>query len=400
MNELYIGVMSGTSLDGVDIALCDFDKNKKVKLKHFDSFLFDVALKNNILKAINGCVTLKEIGSIDDELGQMYAKYLNQFLEKYSLKSQDIKAIGLHGQTLWHEPKLGFSMQLGNPNRVAYETKIPVVCDIRRMDMASGGQGAPFAPLFHKLIFDTPKTAVVNIGGMANITVLGDKPLGFDTGCGNVLMDSWCAKYFGTPYDKDGKMAKSGEINKKLLEFMLNDSYFKQSHPKSTGREYFNMGWIEEKLFRHSELVSGSKQEKTPELIQGDNSVDSCLRRNDEILSSSGLMTRGSNWTNDILRTLTELTAMTIANEAKKFDIESIILCGGGTKNKFLVERIGSLFGKDIKLTSDYGVREDAIEAMMMAYFAFLRVNKIPSNLKSITGAKENLIAGGLYESN
>lgn len=365
MSELYIGVMSGTSLDGVDIALCVFDEYKKVKLQHFDSFPFDISLKADILKAINGCVTLKEIGNIDDKLGQMYAKYIKDFIKIHNVNPQDIKAVGLHGQTLWHEPKSGFSMQLGNPNRVAYETGIAVVCDIRRMDMASGGQGAPFAPLFHKLMFDTPKTAVVNIGGMANITILGDKLLGFDTGCGNVLIDSWCQKYFDTPYDEDGKMAKSGEIDKVLLEVMLDDEYFKQDYPKSTGREYFNLAWVEEKIA----------------------SVDSCLRRNDD-------------FSKDVLRTLTELTATSIVNEAKKFDIESIILCGGGTKNSLLVERIGILFGKNVKLTSDYGVREDAIEAMMMSYFAYLRIRKQKAELKDVTGAKENLIAGGLYEPN
>lgn len=365
MNELYIGVMSGTSLDGVDVALCVFDEHKKVKLQHFDSFPFDITLKTDILKAINGCVTLKEIGNIDDKLGQMYAKYIKDFIKTYNLDLQDIKAVGLHGQTLWHEPKSGFSMQLGNPNRVAYETGIAVVCDIRRMDMASGGQGAPFAPLFHKLMFDTPKTAVVNIGGMANITILGDKLLGFDTGCGNVLIDSWCQRYFDTPYDEDGKMAKSGEIDKVLLEVMLDDEYFKQDYPKSTGREYFNLAWVEEKIA----------------------SVDSCLRRNDD-------------FSKDVLRTLTELTATSIVNEATKFDIESIILCGGGTKNSLLVERIGILFGKNVKLTSDYGVREDAIEAMMMSYFAYLRIRKQKAELKDVTGAKENLIAGGLYEPN
>ncbi|CUV65673.1 Anhydro-N-acetylmuramic acid kinase [Sulfurovum sp. enrichment culture clone C5] len=376
MSEFYIGVMSGTSLDGVDIALCVFDEHKKVKLQHFDSFPFDIALKTDILKAINGCVALKEIGDIDDKLGQMYAKYIKDFIKTYSLNPQDIKAVGLHGQTVWHEPKSGFSMQLGNPNRVAYETGIAVVCDIRRMDMASGGQGAPFAPLFHKLMFDTPKTAVVNIGGMANITILGDKLLGFDTGCGNVLIDSWCQKYFDIPYDEDGKMAKSGEIDKVLLEVMLNDEYFKQDYPKSTGREYFNLAWVEEKLLRHSELVSESKTEMLKRVQH-----DKQLRL-------------------DILRTLTELTAMTIVNEAKKFDIESIILCGGGTKNSLLVERIGILFGKNVKLTSDYGVREDAIEAIMMSYFAYLRIRKQKAELKDVTGAKENLILGGLYEPN
>ncbi len=357
-SELYIGVMSGTSLDGVDIALCEF-VNEKVYLKHFESYPFDDDLKQDILRVINETTTLKEIGLIDDRLGRMYAKYIAQFLEKYSLKSQDIKAIGLHGQTVWHEPREGFSMQIGNPNRVAAESQIPAVCDIRRMDMASGGQGAPFAPLFHKFLFGDlgKKNAVVNIGGMANISILNDELIGYDTGCGNVLLDGWCDKYFDLSYDKNGEIAKSGEINNKLLSLMLDDGYFKQSHPKSTGREYFNMDWIESK-------ISSVFEPK------------------------------------DILRTLTELTAKSIVNEASKFDIDEIILCGGGAKNSFLVERIKSLFGKNVKLTSDHGVQEDAIEAMMMAYFAYLRIHKIPAQLGSVTGAKENMIAGGLYEPN
>lgn len=367
MGELYIGVMSGTSLDGVDIALCVFDEHKKVKLQHFDNFPFDISLKADILKAINGSITLKEIGNIDDKLGQMYAKYIKDFIKTYSLNPQDIKAVGLHGQTVWHEPKSGFSIQLGNPNRVAFETGIAVVCDIRRMDMASGGQGAPFAPLFHKFLFSNleKKTAVVNIGGMANISILDDELTGYDTGCGNVLIDGWCEKYFGMNYDKNGEIARSGRLNNELLKIMLNDEYFQKSYPKSTGREYFNLEWVKKKIVN----------------------VDSGFRMND-------------NFSKDILRTLVELTAASIVNEAKKFDIDSIILCGGGAKNGFLVERIRNLFGKEVKTTNNYGIQEDAIEAMMMAYFAYLRINKIPPKLKSITGAKENLILGGLYEPN
>lgn len=356
MTDLYIGVMSGTSLDGVDIAICEFE-DEKVHLMHFESYTFDDDLKQDILNAINGCVTLKEIGLIDDRLGRMYAIYTKQFLEKYNLTSSDIKVIGLHGQTVWHEPRDGFSMQLGNPNRVAAQSKIPVVCDIRRMDMASGGQGAPFAPLFHKFLFGDleKKTAVVNIGGMANISILDDELIGYDTGCGNVLLDSWCSRYFGVNYDKNGDIANSGELDSVLLSKMLDDEYFKKSYPKSTGREYFNMSWIDEK-------ITGDFEPR------------------------------------DILRTLTELTAKSIADEAKKFDIDEIILCGGGARNGFLVDRMKSLFGKNVKTTNDYGLSEDAIEAMMMAYFAYLRIHKIPAQLSSVTGAKENLIAGGLYE--
>ncbi len=358
MTDLYIGIMSGTSLDGIDIALCELSSNG-VKLKAFESYAFDDDFKKDILRVINETTTLKEIGWVDDRLGQMYAVQTEQFLDKHNLSSSDIKAIGLHGQTVWHEPREGFSMQLGNPNRVACETKIPVVCDIRRMDMASGGQGAPFAPLFHKFLFGNleKKTAVVNIGGMANISILSDELIGYDTGCGNVLLDSWCSRYFGIGYDGDGEIARSGELNIELLKIMLDDEYFGRSHPKSTGREYFNMKWIDSK-------IDGDMKPK------------------------------------DILRTLTELTAKSIANEAKKFDVEQIVICGGGAKNSFLVERINSLFGKNVKTTSDFGFSEDAIEAMMMAYFAFLRVHKIPARLKSVTGAKENLIAGGLYEPN
>ncbi|KIM03929.1 MAG: anhydro-N-acetylmuramic acid kinase [Sulfurovum sp. AS07-7] len=357
-SELYIGIMSGTSLDGVDIALCEFE-NDSIALKAFESYTFDDELKQDILRVINETTTLKEIGGVDDRLGRIYAKYIARFLEKYNLNSNDIKAIGLHGQTVWHEPSERFSMQLGNPNRVAYETGIAVVCDIRRMDMASGGQGAPFAPLFHKFLFGDldKKNAVVNIGGMANISILNDELIGYDTGCGNVLLDGWCDKYFGLSYDKNGEIARSGEINNELLNLMLDDEYFKKSYPKSTGREYFNLAWVKSKIIATIEPK-------------------------------------------DILRTLTELTAKSIVNEAKKFDIDEIILCGGGVKNGFLVERIRDLFGKEVKLTSDHGVSEDAIEAMMMAYFAYLRIHKIPAQLGSVTGAKENLIAGGLYEAN
>jgi len=367
MGDLYIGVMSGTSLDGVDISLCEY--KKRFKLRYFETFSFDKQLREDILKAIKGVVTLKEIGKLDNELGKMYATQLKQFLQKYHLKPSHIKAIGLHGQTLWHEPNSGFSIQLGNPNQVAAATSIPVVCDIRRMDMASGGQGAPFAPLFHKLLFGHlgNKTAVVNIGGMANISILDDKLIGYDTGCGNVLIDGWCERYFGVNYDENGNIARGGKVDTRLLEVMLDDSYFKQHYPKSTGREYFNFSWLEEK-FAIANVEFGDGKDR--------------------------------HVSRDILRTLTELTAITIVNEAMKFEVETIVVCGGGANNTFLIERIEQLFPYRAKVASDFGIAQEAIESMMMGYFAYLRLSNKKAKLKSITGAKKNLIAGGLYESN
>ncbi len=358
MSNLYIGIMSGTSLDGVDIALCEI-KSDAIALLAFDSFAFDASIKVDILKATTQKIEIREVGLLDERLGQMYAKYSNLFLEKNHLNRKDINAIGLHGQTLWHEPNehYPFSMQLGNPNRVAYETNIAVVCDIRRKDMTSMGQGAPFAPLFHKCLFRDmhQKTAVINLGGIANITILDDDLIGYDTGCGNILLDSWCEKHFGLAYDKDGLLAREGSVDEVLLKKLLSDAYFLLSYPKSTGREHFNIAWLESKI-------------------------------------------EGKIGPKDVLRTLVELTAITIANEAKKFHLEQLILCGGGAKNIFLVQRIEAHFQKTVKSSEAIGVNPHTIEAQMMAYFAYLRINHKKALLKSVTGAKQNLILGGLYE--
>ncbi len=393
MKNLYIGVMSGTSLDGIDVALCLIDA-KSCKLIASEEYPFPEALKAHIFSVIGGQTTLSEIGEIDHVLGVQFAAAINAFLVRHDIKKDRIGAIGLHGQTLWHAPdaKYPFTMQCGDPNIVAYRTGLSVVADVRRKDMAAGGQGAPFAPAFHRFLFgkSDKKTAVVNIGGMANISLLNERVIGYDTGCGNVLLDAWSAKYFGIPYDKNGEIAKSGEADGGLLEVMLADGYFAKEYPKSTGREYFNLAWVEEKI----------------------SSVDFCLRRNDDSPSSSGL-TRGSimnanshtqndmKWAKNVLRTLTELTAVTIANEAKRFDREVIILCGGGAKNSFLVERLSDLMYPSQVLISDtLGVSGDAMEAMMMAWLAYKRVKGEAVELKDVTGASSDVVLGGLYAGN
>ena len=357
--ELYIGVMSGTSLDGVDVALCEIDA-ESCSLLHSKEYPFDEELKAEILSAISVSVTLEAVGILDHKLGVLFAEAILSFLSDFSLHSKDIKAIGFHGQTLWHAPnsKTPFSMQLGDANIVVAQTGIQTIADFRRMDIANGGQGAPFAPAFHQFLFGSLKgtNALVNIGGMANITLLGKELLGWDSGCGNVLLDYWVRESAYKPYDYNGEFAKSGEVNEELLELMLSDEYFKKSAPKSTGREYFNATWLEEKLSAFGQLK--------PENVQ---------------------------------RTLLELTAQTIVNDLKGKKVDTLIVCGGGAKNNFLMQRLDMLTSCTLKSSSEVGVDSDALESMAFAWLAYKRVHKEEVDLKSVTGAKKNSQLGAIY---
>lgn len=400
MGELYIGVMSGTSLDGIDISLCEVDENC-CKLIIFDSYPYE--LKDEILEIVHTDAHISKIGEYDHRLGLMYAKAINSFLNKHNIPKDTIKAIGLHGQTVWHEPSKHFTVQLGDPNIVAFQTGLAVAADFRRKDMAALGQGAPFAPAFHAFLFGDSgkKTAVVNIGGMANISVLDEKVIGYDTGCGNVLLDGWIQKYLGKSYDKDGSWARSGTLSEALLKEFLSDEYFAKSYPKSTGREYFNLSWIEDKMCRMDSCLrrndnnlsfSGLTREskKIPKEVQDDSRADSCLRRNDDFLKHYKPQ--------DIQRTLLELTAQTIANDVQKFDRQRVVLCGGGAKNSFLIERLDGLLPSVEVVSSDsLGVSSEAMESMMMAWLACKRVRSEKVDLKDVTGASANAVLGGLY---
>ncbi|MGW8169862.1 MAG: anhydro-N-acetylmuramic acid kinase [Sulfurovaceae bacterium] len=377
MSELYIGVMSGTSLDGIDVALCQIDA-KQCTLIEADEYPFPVELKELVLGMIAGQTTLQEMGELDSMLGSQFASVINEFITSHDIDKQNIKAVGVHGQTLWHAPsgKYPTSMQLGDPNIINAQCGIPVVADLRRKDVAFGGQGAPFAPAFHAFLFGNHKIAVVNIGGMANITILGEKTIGYDTGCGNVLLDMWIAKHLGKSYDKDGAWAKTGKVDYTLLDEMLSDEYFRQEPPKSTGREKFNEAWLEDKLLRHSGLDPESKE--ILKQVQDDKEV-----QDDEQLQAN------------VQRTLLELTAISISNEVLKFHRDMALLCGGGAKNSFLVERIKAVMPNVEVLVAQHG---DMLEAMMIAWLAYKRLHKEPVDLKDITGARVNAILGGLYE--
>ncbi len=357
MSELYIGVMSGTSLDGVDVTLCEIDDSTCKLISSFE-LPFDAELKEEILNIINGSTTLEQIGMLDNKLGHLFADAVNAFIQKQSIDAKSIDAIGLHGQTLWHKPNGDnpFSMQLGCPNIVRVQTNIKVVADFRRMDIANGGQGAPFAPAFHQFIFKEKDSAVLNIGGMANITILGENLRGWDTGCGNVLMDMWIQKCKNIPYDKDGEFAKSGSVDADLLDAMINDDYFKQLPPKSTGREYFNDTW----LANHLPMFQTTKDE-------------------------------------DIQRTLLELTAKSIANDVKANNIKALIVCGGGVKNTFLMQRLQEICQIEIASSDDKDVSSEFMESMAFAWLAYKRVHGEVVELSSVTGATKDSILGGIY---
>jgi len=354
--ERYIGIMSGTSLDGVDVVLCEIDASECTIISSLE-YPISLELRSDILTMIESKSTLEALGEIDHRLGLLFTQAVGALLIRENIDADSIKAIGLHGQTLWHAPtgEHPFTMQLGDPNILTAKTGIPVIADFRRKDVALGGQGAPFAPAFHEYLFSAVSghIAVLNIGGMANITVLDEKLIGYDTGCGNVLLDMWIAEHQGSTYDKEGEWARTGTLDYSLLDRMMSDEYFTQAYPKSTGREKFNKAWLQGYLSGHTH---------NPE---------------------------------DVQRTLLELTALSISNEVLKFNRDMLLLCGGGAKNSFLVERIKALMPNvEVAIAQN----ADYIEAMTFAWLAYKRVHKEKVNLKDVTGASDNTILGGIYE--
>lgn len=367
-SDLYIGLMSGTSMDGVDCALVSFDEsNHQANLiaSHLENI--PEALKNEALSISLGesNVHFTRVAQLDFKFGHLFAKSVNNLLQKAKMNPSQIKAVGSHGQTLWHHPHQPspFTIQIGDPNIIAKETGITTVADFRRGDMALGGQGAPFVPPFHMwLLASIDSRIILNIGGIANITLLpfnGEPCLGFDTGPGNGLMDAWVFKHLQQPFDNNGTFAAKGICHKPLLEQMLDDPFFKQKAPKSTGKDYFNLPWLEKHLTSHSSL--------SPQ---------------------------------DIQATLLELTATTIAKHIQLFRKNGeVLVCGGGCHNPVLLKAIQKHLGEGFKLksTEDYGVAPDWLEAICFAWYAKKRICNEPVDLTAITGAKKPTMLGGVY---
>lgn len=362
--SIYIGIMSGTSLDGIDLVAADFDQDKITVLKQ-TMYPFPDNLKNKLIHLSQGHQTsLAEIGHIDHFLGQSYADAVNQFLCLCKLNANEITAIGCHGQTVFHQPTgdMPFTMQLGDPNIIAIKTAITTVADFRRKDMALGGQGAPLVPAFHQAIFanEQQQTVVLNIGGISNISVLiPNRPvIGYDTGPGNMLMDSWIKKHLNKPFDNNGQWAAFGKTIPSLLKQFLKDPYFKLAPPKSTGREYFHQQWLEKQISSSEQLLRAQ----------------------------------------DVQATLLALTAHSIVDEIKQYGFGQLLVCGGGAKNAALMTLLQDLLPTWQVMTTDKkNVSADAMEALAFAWLAKQAIEAKPSNLPEVTGASRQCRLGAIY---
>ncbi|EGG15773.1 hypothetical protein DFA_10616 [Cavenderia fasciculata] len=401
---LYIGVMSGTSLDGVDVVLASIKQqpsssSSKLVIKEIYSIEYPIPLdiKNQVIDlSTSNPTSIGQIGLLDARLGDLYTDAIQYLLNRLptNIDKKRIVAIGNHGQTVWHSPNTTplFTMQLGDNHRIVSKLNITVVGQFRQRDMALGGQGAPLLPAFHHLLLSDPieTRAVLNIGGIANITILptttnnNDQKegiIGFDTGPGNVLMDGWINKCKGCQYDNNGEWALSGKVNQCLFDRLITNTldYLDRQPPKSTGRELYNLKWLQ------SILEDTEKETNQP-------------------LKSE-----------DVQRTLLQLTAYTITSQIKKVmagnnrvdRLDRLLLCGGGSRNIGLVELIRQMINNDnyqnsvviVEATDRQGVSSQNMEALAFAWMAFRTMNNLPSNLPSVTGASSRSILGCIYPS-
>ena len=372
--EIYGGAMSGTSLDGVDVVLAAFDVADGDLTDPLPKVLahvyrpYPAALRDAVLAVCHGQpLTLPDLGRLDQEIARVYVEAIRAAMASIATPGVDIKAIGVHGQTVFHQPvgDTRFTIQIGDPNHIAVHVGVPVVADFRRRDMALGGQGAPLAPGFHERCFRhaTITRIVCNCGGIANITVLQPGALthGYDTGPANVLMDAWCASKTGQTYDKDGQWARGGQVIAALLDSMLQEPYLRLPYPKSTGRELFQLPWLAQQL-AHSGVANPADR--------------------------------------DVMRTLLEFSARTIANavDSNGTGGGEMYVCGGGAMNVFFMERLAYLLpGWSVKSTAALGMAPDQVEALAFASFARRTVRGLPANVPSVTGASRACILGAIY---
>jgi anhydro-N-acetylmuramic acid kinase len=362
--------MSGTSADSIDAVLADLSGRQHRLLATLSCEIDD--LKNDIHElATPGFNEISRMGQLDRELGVRFANAVNTLLHREGIDSSQVIAVGSHGQTIRHLPPGDgdmhpFTLQIGDPNTIAQMTGITTVADFRRRDIALGGQGAPLTPLFHRAAFEKPGTtrAIINIGGIANITLLyGDgvsSPLGYDTGPGNGLMDSWILQHLGKAYDDNGQWASEGRVIQPLLEQLLKTPYLHKKAPKSTGRELFNPEWLSQQRasFRHSTDPA------------------------------------------DMQATLLEFTAQTIIASIKKSHrpIAEVYLCGGGAYNGALISRISALLGPtQVRTTEALGILPGWVEAMAFAWLAQQTLAGKPGNEPTVTGASTASVLGAIH---
>ncbi|MDP3671581.1 MAG: anhydro-N-acetylmuramic acid kinase [Telluria sp.] len=360
-SSLYIGLMSGTSMDGVDGVLADFAGGAIKTLEAaFVPFPAELRAALMALQAPGDNEIEREALAAND-LAASYAACVAALLPA---ASGPVQAIAVHGQTIRHRPELGFTRQTNNPALLAEVTGIDVIADFRSRDIAAAGQGAPLVPAFHQAQFGKPgqTRVVVNIGGIANISVLhGDgKVSGYDTGPGNVLMDAWIARHLGRQYDEDGAWAATGTVNPTLLGILLDEPYFALPAPKSTGRDLFHLAWLDARVAQCAPLPPA-----------------------------------------DVQATLTALTALTIARaiHAETRQLDAVYVCGGGAYNGTLLRELAAALGGKVTVESTalLGVAPNRVEALAFAWLGYRFTERATGNLPAVTGAKGPRILGALY---
>lgn len=362
----FIGLMSGTSIDAIDVALVEFNATT-LQLLATHAYPWPSDLRETLLTlSQHTCEksTLQAIAELDVLSGEIFAQAVLALLEREHIAPHAIRAIGSPGQTLYHSPNSipPYTWQLGDPNVIAQLTGIPTVADFRRRDIAAGGQGAPLTPSFHNAQFrcTTEKRCVLNIGGIANITVLptsNDEPvIGFDTGPGNALLDAHIYEHCQQRMDTRGEWASGGQVHPPLLHSLLEDPYFRRSPPKSSGRDYFNLNWLK----KYTQPFTVSAQ--------------------------------------DVQATLGQLTVESIAQAIERYAPQRVLICGGGVHNPLLMQGlIQKLAHCIVESTAIHGVDPDWVEAISFAWFAKQRLDAQVSNLPSVTGAKQAVVLGAIY---
>ena len=364
---LFLGLISGTSADGIDVALCSFDPQPRLHAALTHAYPDDLRRRILALAQGDGVIALDELGALDVEIARSFADATHALLRRADLAASAITALGSHGQTVRHRPQQSppYTLQLGDGNVIAELTGITTVCDFRRRDMAAGGQGAPLAPAFHAamLAHDGTPHVVLNLGGIANITVLAaDRatPLrGFDTGPASCLLDAWAQRHLGTGYDAGGEFAARGRVDAALLRRLLEEPYFTLPPPKSTGREVFHLSWLD----RHLHGVTLAEE--------------------------------------DVQATLVALTAHSIAQAIRLHapHTREVLVCGGGVHNPVLMAAIGAeLAPAAVFSTARVGIDPDFVEAMLFAWLARERLaGHAPENVYTVTGARGRRVLGAVY---